>query len=130
MSDCIKCLCIFTNLSDLHCDCTCVTLANWWSVVCYPNKVDIAYTPILTPDCLYRLRPSGHSQFRLNNAAWRTACEAGVAPHRPTHRVCRRGARKQRPIPVVVSTRPTAHDNPEVIHNCITLPSSNQKSKT
>ncbi|KAK2189745.1 hypothetical protein NP493_98g03015 [Ridgeia piscesae] len=69
-------------------------------VMCYPNKVDIVYTPILTQDYLYRLRPSGHSHFRLNNAAWRAACEAEVALHRPTHRGCRGGAHKQRPIHV------------------------------
>ena len=57
--------------------------------------------PILTQDYLYQLRPSGHSNFRLNNAA----CEAGVALHRPTHRGCRGGAPKQRPIHVIVYTR-------------------------
>ena len=75
--------------------------------MCFPNKVDIVYTPILTHDYLYRLRPSGHSHLRLNNAAWRAACEAGVALLRPTHRGSRGGARKQRPIHVIVSTRPT-----------------------
>ena len=75
--------------------------------MCYPNKVDIVYTPILTQDYLYRLQPSGHSHFRLNNAAWRAACEAGVALHRPIHRGCRGGARKQRPTNVIASTRPT-----------------------
>ena len=89
------------------CNCTWVTLTIRWSVMCYPNKVDIIYTPILTQDYLYRLRPSGHSHFRLNSAAWRATCEAGVALHRPTHRGCRGGARKQRPTHVIVSTRPT-----------------------
>ena len=68
--------------------------------MCYPNKVDIVYTPILTQEYLYMLRPSGHS-------AWRAACEVGVAFHRSTHRGCRGGARKQRPIHVIVSTQPT-----------------------
>ena len=60
----------------------------------------------------YRLRPSGHRHFRLSNAVWRAACEAGVALHRPTHRGCRGGARKQRPIRVIVSARPTAPAKP------------------
>ena len=75
--------------------------------MCYPNQVDIVYTPILTQDYLFRLRTSGHRHFGLNNAARRAACEAGVARHRPTYRGCREGARKQRPIHVIVSTRPT-----------------------
>ena len=75
--------------------------------MCYLNKVDIVYTPIMTHHYLYRLRPSGRNHFRLNNAAWRAALEAGMALHRPTYRGCRGGARKQRPIHVIVSTRPT-----------------------
>ena len=34
-------------------------------------------------ECLHRLRP--RSDTRLDNAAWRAACDAGVALHRPTH---------------------------------------------
>ena len=107
VSDFIKRLCLFINLSDLYFNCTCVTLTIWWSVMCYPNRVDIIYTPILTQYYLYRLRRSGHSHFRLNRAAWRAACEAGVALHRPNRRGSRGGARKQRPIFVIVSMRPT-----------------------
>ena len=66
------------------------------AVTCYPNKLDIVYTPILTKDYLYRLRRSRHSHIRLNSAACRAACEAGVTLHRPTHQGCRG-----------VSTRPT-----------------------
>ena len=79
--------------------------------MCY-RPVDIVYTPTLTRDHLYRLRPSGHRHCRLNSAAWRAACEAGVALQRPTHRGCRGGARKQRPIRVIVSSRPTAPAKP------------------
>ena len=89
------------------CDCTCVTLTIWRSVMCY-RPVDIVDTPTLTRDHLYRLRPSGHRHSRLNSAAWRAACEAGVVLQRPTHRGCRGGAHKQRPIRVIVSARPTA----------------------
>lgn len=102
-------VCVFLLFYPTYiCDCTCVTLTSWRSVMCYPNKVDIACTPSLTRDYLYRLRPSGHSHFRLNNTAWRAACEAGVALQRPTHRGYRGGARKQRPIRVIVSARPIA----------------------
>ena len=102
-------VCVFLLFYPTYiCDCTCVTLTSWRSVMCYPNKVDIACKPSLTRDYLYRLRPSGHSHFRLNNTAWRAACEAGVALQRPTHRGYRGGARKQRPIHVIVSARPIA----------------------
>ena len=33
---------------------------------------------------------------RLNNDAWQSACQAGVALYRPTHRSCRAGAHKHR----------------------------------
>ena len=33
---------------------------------------------------------------RLNNDAWQSACHAGVALNRPTHRGCRTGAHKHR----------------------------------
>ena len=92
-------------------DCTCVTLTIWRSVMCY-RPVDIVDTPTLTRDHLYRLRPSGHRHCRLNSAAWRAACDAGVALQRPTHRGCRGGARKQRPIRVIASARPTAPAKP------------------
>ena len=88
-----------------------MTLTIWRSVMCY-RPVDIVYTPTLTRDHLYRLRPSGHRHSRLNSAAWRAACDAGVALHRPTHRGCRGGARKQRPIRVIVSAGTTAPAKP------------------
>ena len=56
-------------------------------------------------ECLHRLHPS--SDTRLDNAAWRAACEAGVALHRPTRRGCRAGAHKQRTLPVITTYRLT-----------------------
>ena len=79
-------------------NCTCVTLTIWWSVMCYPNKVDNIYMPILTQYYLYRLRRSGHIHFRLNHAAWRAACEAGVALHRPNRRGSRFHATESCPL--------------------------------
>ena len=52
-------------------------------------------------ECLYRLRP--RSDTRLDNAAWRTACDAGVALHRTTHGA----AHKQMTISVITTSRLT-----------------------
>ena len=99
----IKCLCIFINLSDLHlCDIDNLAVSH-----VLPEQSGHCLHAHPDPRLPYRLRPSGHSHFRLNNAAWRAACEAGVALHRPNRRGCRGGTRKQRPIHVIVSTRPT-----------------------
>ena len=67
----------------------------------------------LSAECLHRLRP--RSDTRLDNAAWRAACVAGVALHRPTHRGCRAGAHKQRTIPVITTSRLTTLTKPPVI---------------
>ena len=77
-----------------------------WSAFLDNAMLDMHGVIITGPRLLSR-NISGHRQFRLNNAAGRAACEAGVGLHRPTHRGCRWGARKQRPIHVIVSTRPT-----------------------
>ncbi len=49
-----------------------------------------------TPGKLLELRPD--SCHLLDHAAWRSACDAGIALRYPTRRGCRGGARKQRKL--------------------------------
>ena len=87
----------------------------------YPSRM-ITFTA----ECLHRLRPCRDT--RLNNAAWRAACDAGVALHRPTHRGCRAGAHKQRNIPVVVMSRPTTAIPLKVTPGRTALPASSLRN--
>ena len=94
------------------------------------DKENIVYTRSLTRECLHWLRLSRH--IRLNNAAWRAACEAGVALHRSTHRGTRGGALKRRFIRVIVSVQSTMsakpilrvhHHSVKIIKSRTTIPS-------
>ena len=96
----IKCLCIFINLSDLHLQLHLCDIDN--PVVSHLIPEQSGHCLPAHADYLHQLRHSGHSHFGLNSAAWRAACEVGVALDRPTHRGCREVARKQQPIHVMV----------------------------
>ena len=73
--------------------------------------VTIAARTVYTAECLHCFRISRTT--RLNNAAWRAACNAGVALHQPTRRGCRGGdAHKQRWIMVIKYARPTTPTKP------------------
>ena len=75
----------------------------------------LVYTSCMTTfsaECLHRLRPS--SDTRLDNAAWKAACHAGVTLHRPTHRGCLAGAPKRRNIPVITTSRLATLTKPRV----------------
>ena len=83
--------------------------------MCYSNKVDIVYTPILIQDYLITYGPAVTDTLGLTVLPRElAACEAGVSLRRPTLRGCRGGARKQRPTHVIVSAQPTALAKPVV----------------
>ena len=54
--------------------------------MCKADKENVVTSSTMTGEYLYCLRTTTH--VRLNHAAWRSACDAGVALRRPTHRGC------------------------------------------
>ena len=57
--------------------------------MCKADKENSVTSSTLTGEYLHWLRITTH--VRLNHAAWGSACDAGVALRRPTHRGCRGG---------------------------------------
>ena len=97
--------------------CTCFTTILMQSAMTKAARTMYAMTTLttelLTTERLHCLRPS--RSFRLDNVAWRAACNAVVTLHQPTRRGCRGGTRLRRPIHTIVSTRPTPSAKPPCV---------------
>ena len=127
ISDCVYrqvccCCCDYIPVCTCCCDyilvCTCFTAMLMRSAMTKAARTMYAMTTltteILTTERLHCLRPS--RSFRLDNAAWRAAYNAGVTLHQPTRRGCRGGARLHRSIHTIVSTRPTPSAKPPCVN--------------
>ena len=86
------CCCDYIPVCNCCCDyipvCTCFTTMLMRSAMTKAARTMYAMTTLTTQllatEWLHCLRPS--RSFRLDNVAWRAACNAGVALHQPTRR--------------------------------------------